>query len=699
MAGRVFVSYTRKDCDFALWLTNELTLRGYQVWIDSGSIQIGQIWREEIVQGIESCQFFLLILSSNSIKSTNVVKELSLAESSGKVILPVLIEEVEIPLNMRYQLSGVQFMFLGAKDIDRNLGLLLEGMGNRSVEIDREFPSSLLLGREFEIMRPLSPSDKPSTYLLNDRKKNKNLVLKIFPSNEELNQVYESEVKELEKINNPGIPQLLEYFPSQNYYCLIFEYINATPWTRLQLDHHCIVPIVKQVLDILAEVHQKGMIHGNVRPDNLLLSADFKQSFIVDPALAKSKIIAQITLSSINARGVWHPLSENNERQIGKELYWTSEFARFSSLSPSTDLYALGVSILVLCSGMKVESLYDKNQSSWRIEACHPSIHHWLLPMLKESAAERVHSVEEVLEIIDYNMPLFNAIPNSSSPWVGVVEGSHRDQPRDQTGDQLASNLSLSSLTPFQGRVENEPPLDQTLQDQHWSKQLLLHELSQQIGPIAQLLMQACPELLTEADRDTLRSQLQKSGLDLANLDYAFSQALVVAKASPPETPCQHEGVKKKVDELPRPLVNGQSSSLLEWLRQEIGPMADFIWDRSLEDDLARTPSRAQARLEEYGVPESTIRELVARRASHPSQGSSVSSQYRPKEELQNDQKFQMVLLESLGPMAHALLEEFSNVMSSKRKLELILERLREYGIDRDLIQQISAQLTLASDR
>jgi|LakMenE01Jun11ns_1017448.scaffolds.fasta_scaffold9847345_2 hypothetical protein len=126
MNVRIFISYSRRDAPFALGLQARLSNQGLGAWLDSEKLQTGQRWREEIVHAIAGCDYFVLVLSSRSIQSENVVKELSLAESSSKPILPLMIEPVEIPDSMKYQLAGLQFVSIDCSAQDDGLEALIE---------------------------------------------------------------------------------------------------------------------------------------------------------------------------------------------------------------------------------------------------------------------------------------------------------------------------------------------------------------------------------------------------------------------------------------------------------------------------------------------------------------------------------------------------------------------------------------------
>lgn len=125
MAVRLFISYSRRDAAFALALQEGLEQQGCAVWLDTHRLQTGQRWREEIVQAIGGCDYFVLLLSSWSIRSENVVKELSIAEGSGRPILPLMLGQVAIPDSMTYQLAGLQFVSVAADQPEAGTAALL----------------------------------------------------------------------------------------------------------------------------------------------------------------------------------------------------------------------------------------------------------------------------------------------------------------------------------------------------------------------------------------------------------------------------------------------------------------------------------------------------------------------------------------------------------------------------------------------
>jgi adenylate cyclase len=104
----IFISYSSKDRAQAEQLIELLASAGLSVWIDQSGIDIATSWSKEIVQAIDTCKAFVVLLSPNSILSKNVMKEVSLAAEQGKKILPLDLEPVELSEDLRYHLAGIQ---------------------------------------------------------------------------------------------------------------------------------------------------------------------------------------------------------------------------------------------------------------------------------------------------------------------------------------------------------------------------------------------------------------------------------------------------------------------------------------------------------------------------------------------------------------------------------------------------------------
>jgi adenylate cyclase len=103
----IFISYSSKDREKAEQLTELLASAGLSVWIDQAGLEVSNSWSKEIVQAINDCKAFLVLLSPNSLESHNVIKEVSLASEKRKKILPLELEPITLTDDFEYQLAGI----------------------------------------------------------------------------------------------------------------------------------------------------------------------------------------------------------------------------------------------------------------------------------------------------------------------------------------------------------------------------------------------------------------------------------------------------------------------------------------------------------------------------------------------------------------------------------------------------------------
>src|ERR671932_299632 len=106
----VFLSYASADRERALRIADLLEAQGIPVWIDRHNIDGGASWSAEIVRGIERCAALLVLCSAASMHSPNVQRELNLAVEENRSIVPLLLERVALPAEVRYALAGRQWV-------------------------------------------------------------------------------------------------------------------------------------------------------------------------------------------------------------------------------------------------------------------------------------------------------------------------------------------------------------------------------------------------------------------------------------------------------------------------------------------------------------------------------------------------------------------------------------------------------------
>src|SRR5512133_3298819 len=123
---QVFTSYSRRDTEAVDMIVGKMSEAGIRVWIDREAIKAGNTWRVQIVQAIDTCTAFVLVLSPNSAASDNVRKEIDLSQDAGRTIFAVMLEPVKLPAEIRYQLAGLQFIDVQMLGFDKAVNQLIE---------------------------------------------------------------------------------------------------------------------------------------------------------------------------------------------------------------------------------------------------------------------------------------------------------------------------------------------------------------------------------------------------------------------------------------------------------------------------------------------------------------------------------------------------------------------------------------------
>jgi hypothetical protein len=127
----IFLSHSSKDKFFVRELGERLNEFDVDVWIDEAEINIGDSLQEKIGSAIENSDYIGVVLSSNSINSEWVKRELQIAlqkelKAKKALVLPILIERVEIPPFLKDKLYAD---FTDPEDFDKEFQKLVKVLG------------------------------------------------------------------------------------------------------------------------------------------------------------------------------------------------------------------------------------------------------------------------------------------------------------------------------------------------------------------------------------------------------------------------------------------------------------------------------------------------------------------------------------------------------------------------------------------
>jgi len=91
----LFISYSRRDTEFARKLTEAFKGQGLDFWIDWEGIPPTVDWWNEIQKGIEEADIFLFLISPDSAKSKVCGKEIDHAVLNGKRLIPLVVRDIK----------------------------------------------------------------------------------------------------------------------------------------------------------------------------------------------------------------------------------------------------------------------------------------------------------------------------------------------------------------------------------------------------------------------------------------------------------------------------------------------------------------------------------------------------------------------------------------------------------------------------
>lgn len=110
MTHDVFISYSSLDKTAAETVCSILEQNGLSCWIAPRDITPGLDFAEAIIDGIKSSKLFILVYSSNSNNSKQVIREVDRAVHTGLPVINLRLEDVPLSKQLEYYLSSVHWL-------------------------------------------------------------------------------------------------------------------------------------------------------------------------------------------------------------------------------------------------------------------------------------------------------------------------------------------------------------------------------------------------------------------------------------------------------------------------------------------------------------------------------------------------------------------------------------------------------------
>jgi hypothetical protein len=121
MAHDVFVSYSSRDKPVADAVVAGLESKGIRCWVAPRDITPGSSWGDAIINAIEASHFMVIILSGNSNRSKQVVREVERAVANNVIIIPFRIEDIDPTGAMAYFLSTEHWLDAITPPLERHI--------------------------------------------------------------------------------------------------------------------------------------------------------------------------------------------------------------------------------------------------------------------------------------------------------------------------------------------------------------------------------------------------------------------------------------------------------------------------------------------------------------------------------------------------------------------------------------------------
>lgn len=225
------------------------------------------------------------------------------------------------------------------------LDRLLQKLGLRNVEQLPELS-------DYVLEKKVGEGGFGIVYLARERKTNQRVALKLMQSRvavtPKARAYFEREIKVAQKLQHPNVVQLLTARSSGSLFFFTMEYCSGGNLQELRQAYggkiplHDAAPIMRQVLQGLAYVHQQGIIHRDLKPANILLTGrgTNRVAKLADFGLAKGFIEAGLSGLTFT-----HQFS-------GTPLFMAQEqLTNFKYVSCATDVWAIAATFYMMLTG------------------------------------------------------------------------------------------------------------------------------------------------------------------------------------------------------------------------------------------------------------------------------------------------------------------------------------------------------------
>ncbi|AFY52912.1 protein kinase family protein [Rivularia sp. PCC 7116] len=319
-----------------------------------------------------------------------------------------------------------------------------------------------MLENRYRIVRELGDGGFGKTYVAQDTHMPSNrysVIKQLKPMNQgsEIYQIVQDrflrEAAILEQLGGGSnqIPTLYAYFESNGQFYLVQEYIEGETLskklrTQGKLSSDVVKDILLKILPVLEYVHNKGIVHRDIKPDNIIIRDADNLPVLIDFGAVKETMQTIVSQSGNTPKSsivIGTPGFMSSEQLSGRPVF-------------NSDLYALGMTAIYLLTGKMPQELDSDPRTGevvWKEHA--PDVSSELAAVLDKAVQshlrDRFSSANEMLNalksetiattIIAPPSPAAATIPPSNQP--STVVSPQETKPSSSTSSSKGSKAAI----------------------------------------------------------------------------------------------------------------------------------------------------------------------------------------------------------------------------------------------------------------
>ena len=208
----------------------------------------------------------------------------------------------------------------------------------------------------YEIISPLGAGGRGEVYLAEDTRLDRRVALKLLPpalvSDEQAKKRLLREAKSAATLDHPNICAIYEVGEENGRNFIAMQFVEgetlAARIERKPLDINAALDIADQVADALAAAHSRGIVHRDIKPQNIMIAGSGLVK-VLDFGLAKKIYDQPIDVSAAETASF---LTEAG-LIVGTAPYMSPEQVRAESLDARSDIFSFGAVLYEMLSGRR----------------------------------------------------------------------------------------------------------------------------------------------------------------------------------------------------------------------------------------------------------------------------------------------------------------------------------------------------------